>query len=115
MEIGHRARRFNETECGCCLTDELFAPGSEEFYSCQDRQAVFTKREQRVLKRIREAGLQARNIKRQLTELKPDQAGYHELKEKLEKELEELRRVRAELETERVAAAEERMRLLGHG
>jgi uncharacterized protein involved in exopolysaccharide biosynthesis len=96
-----------ENESGCCACDSQ----SEElagYTTCADKKYVFTKREQEVLEKIRAASMRARAIKDQIRGL--DQSSQEESL----RELDQLRKMRAELERERVAAAEERMRLLGH-
>lgn len=98
-------------QCDCC---QLASGQDEQTYDCTSRRTVFTAREEQVLARIREVSEQARDLKRQLEEFaaEPDEGS----KERLTalNELERLREVRAQLEKERIAAAEERMRLLGH-
>lgn len=94
---------------GCCSCDGESGELSGTL-TCADKKYVFTKREQRVLGKIREASLRARVVKDELRKLGPGEPGHSEAL----LELEQLRHLRAELEQERVAAAEERMRLLGH-
>lgn len=98
-------------ECDCCL---VLPEESGSQYGCEERKAVFTRREQEVLGRIREASLRAREIREELRTAGVDQTGDPGARLRALAELEELRRVRAELEKERIAAADERMRLLGH-
>ena len=95
--------------CACADPDAGLIPGT----SCADKKMVFTRREQAVLDKIREASLRARTIKEEIRNLARGQSAPDVLQDALD-ELERLRRVRDELETERVAAAEERMRMLGH-
>lgn len=87
---------------GAALNDE--ATG----FTCADKENIFTRREQAVLARIREAGKRARELKEEISRM--DDAGRRAAMD----ELEHLRRLREELERERLAASEERMRLLGH-
>jgi len=94
-----------QSDCCACLTE-----AEEISYGCADRKYVFTRREHRVLGRIREASLRARAIKAIMRGRTPGDV----VLEEAEKELDDLRRLREELEIERLAAAEERMRLLGH-
>ena len=96
--------------CDCCRMSSVEAPKD---YGCGERKEVFTAREQDVLKRIRETGEHAKDLKKQL-------AGHENLRlepgerKRIEEELEGLRQLRTKLEEERIAAAEERMRYLGH-
>jgi hypothetical protein len=98
-----------EPDCECCVT-----PGEPEelSYTCADRKYVFTKNEQEILGKIRENALQARDVKERIRRLSVDSDG--EVLRESEVELERLRRIRGELEVERLAAAEERMHILGH-
>lgn len=104
--------RFEDSGFGCCSCPDV----SEDFpwsSGCEGKKDVFTKREQDVLEKIREASLQARALREKIRDLAADPAG-RALREDAEHELERLRVLREELERERIAAAEERMRLLGH-
>ncbi|HIJ69690.1 MAG TPA: hypothetical protein HPP81_08200 [Deltaproteobacteria bacterium] len=92
---------------GCCPCDEKTIEPSSGF-TCADKENIFTKREQEVLDKIREASLRAGVLKEEISRL--DERG----REAALLELERLRLTRAELEKERLAASEERMRLLGH-
>jgi len=92
---------------GCCACEEK-SPGSASRLTCADKQNIFTRREQEVLARIREASLQANALKARI------RSADEQEREAALTELERLRVVRAELEKERLAASEERMRLLGH-
>ncbi len=83
-------------------------------YSCKDREGVFTVREQRVLRKIRELKEEVRKVKTRLKELSSEESTDAEEKAFLERRLQELGLQRRELEKERKDAAEERMRLLGH-
>jgi hypothetical protein len=76
--------------------------------TCADKKNIFTRREQEVLDRIREASRRASALKDEIK--RSDAKG----REEALLELEQLRQTRAELEKERLAASEERMRLLGH-
>ncbi len=98
--------QFKE-KLGCCACEEGKAelpPG----ISCADKQNIFTGREQQILAKIRESSQRAHALK-----VKIDQTDESDRENAL-RELEELRQLRAELEQERIAASEERMRLLGH-
>jgi hypothetical protein len=96
--------------CDCCRLSSEELP---EKYGCTDRKDIFTPREQEVLKRIREAADTAKSLKQQLH---PAEGAVlsSEARKSIEEDLENLRRVRVRLEEERTAAAEERMRYLGH-
>lgn len=96
----------HDNQC-CCAHEGGSLSGA---YGCEDKKYVFTPREQAVLGKIRETALRARSIKEELRSLEPDDAR----REQALHELEQLRKTRAELEEERIAAAEERMRMLGH-
>ncbi|MFZ2446512.1 MAG: hypothetical protein WAW37_09145 [Syntrophobacteraceae bacterium] len=96
-----------EVEADCCNC--LAGPEALD-YTCGDRKYVFTKREEAVLGKIREASLQARAVKAKVRAGTLDGAALDEA----EREIERLRQLRDDLEIERLAAAEERMRLLGH-
>ncbi len=109
MEAGLELGRLMSTGCGCCLTPDEQG-GS---YTCEDRSKVFTYREQDVLARIRSASERARFLRREIEQMRMRREDRAALERALE-ELAALRRERVELEAERVAAAEERMRWLGH-
>lgn len=97
--------------CGCCET------GLEEQqsgYDCTRRATVFTEREEQVLRRIRELNARARELRWQLQHLSAARPEQSPERTRAMHEFEDIRQVRAELEKERLAAAEERMRLLGH-
>lgn len=94
-------------ESECCGCEGAI---DEPSYGCEERKLVFTKREQEVLRKIRDLSLQARSVKERINGMAPGDSGLEEAR----RELESLRTVRKQLELERVAAAEERMRLLGH-
>lgn len=103
--------KMASADCDCCQL-----PESEyvEDYGCAQRKAVFTVREQAVLRRIREAHEQAKSLKERMRLFAGEGTADRKAREEAEKELMRLRELRAELELERVAAADERMRLLGH-
>lgn len=92
---------------GCCACEDK---GEETFsgLTCADKKNIFTKREQEVLARIRETSLRAGVLKEKIS--RENEPGRHAAR----LELDNLRLMRAELEKERLAASEERMRLLGH-
>ncbi len=96
-----------EEGLGCCAcNEETIAPSTG--LTCADKKNIFTRREQEVLDEIREASLCASALKQEINRM--DEPG----REAALLELERLRRLRAELEKERLAASEERMRLFGH-
>lgn len=103
-----------DTGCDCCLTGTDEPDGSGEPYGCHERKTVFTYREERVLKRILEARERAKALKERIPALTEAGSSGSTEKERVLRELENLRMLRQELEAERLAAAEERMRLLGH-
>jgi hypothetical protein len=92
---------------GCCACNEETIRSSTGL-TCADKKNIFTKREHEVLDKIREASLRASVLKEEIS--RSDERG----REAALLELERLRQTRAELEEERLAASEERMRLLGH-
>jgi hypothetical protein len=92
---------------GCCACEEKSFEGVVGL-TCADKKNIFTRREQEILDRIRETFFRAAAIKEELRQ--SDASGH----DGALLELERLRKARAELEKERLAAAEERMRLLGH-
>ncbi len=92
---------------GCCACDDKLMKSSSDL-TCADKQNIFTRREQEVLGKIREASLRASALR---FEIKQNEG---QKREAAMLELERLRELRAELEKERLAASEERMRLLGH-
>lgn len=109
METGMELKMAGASECGCChiITDVAVED------SCSARSRIFTDRELDVLRRIREHGERAKDLRMQIER----ENGHTEsltLKKSALDELERLRQERASLEEERMAAAHERMRLLGH-
>ena len=76
--------------------------------TCADKKNILTGREHEVLDRIREASLRASALKEEIRLTDEDR------RESALQELERLRLLRAELEEERIAASDERMRMLGH-
>jgi hypothetical protein len=91
--------------CGAC-DEKSMEPAAG--LTCADKKNIFTRREQEILDRIREASRRAGELKAKIR-----RADGH-AREAALLELEHLRTIRAELEKERLAAAEERMHLLGH-
>jgi hypothetical protein len=109
METGYEFEMAGAAECGCCQVSEDKAGG----WSCEERSKIFTAREMDILQRIREHGERAKELKVRIEKMN----GHTEsltLKKSALDELERLRSERALLEEERLAAAEERMRLLGY-
>jgi len=100
---------IGESGRGCRTTaDEL-----QNNYTCKEKLGIFTPREQRVLARIREWKTRVRELKDRIAETRGTKAD-DSIPASLEEQLIELRKERALLEQERVSAAEERMRWLGH-
>jgi hypothetical protein len=92
---------------GCCACEDETL-GASSGLTCADRKNIFTRREQEVLDKIREASKRASALKNEIG--RSDERG----RQAALLELERLRQIRAELEQERIAAYEERMSLLGH-
>jgi hypothetical protein len=95
----------------CCCTPPAESKGG---FGCEEKQIIFTTREQEILKRIREAAEEAKNVKARLRALGPDGPENVAARQDALQEIERLRSLRHELEEERIAAADERMRILGH-
>lgn len=114
MKFGDDLPIIGLDDCGCCQTADRDRDGGGEVYGCHEKSTVLTTREEEILKRIRELSLKAQGIKAKMKQLDADGAVDEEAKTALREELASLRQRRSELETERMAAAEERMRLLGH-
>jgi hypothetical protein len=93
---------------GCCACEEKEMVGVSSGLTCADKKNIFTRREEEVLEKIREASRRASAIKDEIS--RADERG----RQAALLELEQLRQLRAELEGERLAASEERMRMLGH-
>lgn len=109
MEMGIGIQMAQASDCGCCQRNDDSRPED----SCSSRSGVFTDRELEVLRRIREYGKRARELRNRI-----EQGNGHSesltLKKSALDELERLRVERALLEEERLAAAHERMKRLGH-
>jgi hypothetical protein len=101
-------------DCGCCETSDLATDESGKAYGCHEKSTVLTLREEEVLKQIRELSLKAKALKEELRHFEEAESADLQAKQNAMEELESLRRLRSALDAERVAAAEERMRLLGH-
>lgn len=88
---------------------------SGRLYTCRERVTVLTHREEDVLQEIRKIQEEAAEIKRRLQEMRQSAVRDEALEAQWERRLDELRARRKALEKEREEAAQERMRLLGHG
>jgi hypothetical protein len=109
MEASLELYTVTDSNCGCCLT----ADEQGGNYTCADRSKIFTFREQEVLARVRASSDRARSLRHEIERLE----AHPEKREDMERvlgELAGLRRERVALEEERLDAAEERMRQLGH-
>ncbi len=91
---------------GCCACEDK--PMGTAGLTCADKKNILTRREHEVLDRIREASHRASALKKEIRLTDADR------RESALQELERLRLLRAELEEERIAASDERMRMLGH-
>lgn len=100
--------------CACCQLETTMVDGSGESFGCSERETIFTRREEQVLTRIREARREAEALKKRISLLNAAGSPPLDAREKAVTELEELRQLRRELEKERLDAATERMVFLGH-
>ncbi len=114
METKHHLPTLKSDACGCCQMSDPTIDGTGKVYGCNEKKAVLTAREEEVLKRIRELSLKVKDIKAEIRKLEETETADPGAKQKFAEELESIRQLRSELESERLAAAEERMRLLGH-
>ncbi len=114
MGLKHHLPIMELDDCGCCQTVDNEPDASGKSYGCHEKSTVLTHREEAVLDRIRQLGLEARVLKDRIKHYETAQPLDLQEKQRVMEELENLRRLRSELELERIAAAEERMRLLGH-
>jgi hypothetical protein len=114
MESKHHLPIMELDDCGCCQTTDTEPDATGKGYGCHEKSTVLTHREEAVLKRIRQLGLEAKVLKDRIKDFEKTQSVDLKEKQSVMEELENLRRLRSELEVERIAAAEERMRLLGH-
>ena len=111
MQTAFELGTSSSTDCGCCH----FSTDSDEgLYGCSDRSTVLTLREQEVLEQIRATGERAREIKKKLRQSTLEGRLESSSQDGFFEELENLRNMRIALEEERITAADERMRLLGH-
>ena len=85
-----------------------------ESTTCDALRDIITEEEQRILDRIRDIHQQAQNLKEEIQRQAGDASGNQEAVGKLRQALEKLKKEREELEEQRIAAAHERMRRLGH-
>ena len=97
--------------CQCDAAGSVKAEGST---TCDALRDIITEQEQRILDRIREIHQQAQNLKEEIQRLAADGSGNQEAVVKSRQALEKLKKEREELEEQRIAAAHERMRGLGH-
>jgi hypothetical protein len=114
LEVKHHLPILGFDDCGCCQTNDSESDESGKGYGCHEKNTVLTHREEKVLKRLRQLGLQARVVKNRIKDFEKEESLDLQEKRRAMEELESLRQLRLELELERIAAAEERMRLLGH-
>jgi hypothetical protein len=109
METGIELEMAGAAECGCCHLSADMAGES----SCSERSKILTAREADVLQKIREHGERARELRKLIEQTNAQTEGLNLKKTALD-ELDRLRSERVVLEEERLAAAEERMKWLGH-
>jgi hypothetical protein len=114
VDLEHGIPIFELDACGCCQTRDPARDEPGEAYGCQEKSTVLTHREEKILKHIRELSLKAKGIKAKMKQLGANSVADEAARTGLMVELEGLRRRRSQLEAERIAAAEERMRMLGH-
>ena len=114
MEPNHHLPILGSENCDSCVTNDGLTDGSGQSYGCQERKTVLTAREEEVLKRLMELGPKAKLVKEQIKLLEEGGSKDSEAWQRAMEELENLRQLRSDLDAERIAAAEERMRLLGH-
>jgi hypothetical protein len=95
----------------CCCTPAADSGGG---FGCEDKQIIFTTREQEILKRIRDAAAEAKSLKARLHGMGPGTPENSVAREEALRELDRLRELRQDLEAQRISAAGERMRILGH-
>ena len=100
-------KQLSDEILGCCACQDTFEK-TPSGLTCEDKKRIFTRREQEVLAKIRESSLRAGALKEEINR----ENGHGGQAARLE--LDNLRLARAELEQERLAARDERMRMLGH-
>lgn len=105
----------DDSRCDCCLLPFEAADSAGSLYGCAERKTIFTHREEHVLKRIRDVALQARAIRQRLQSAgSQGSTDGEQWRSGALHELDVLKKTREDLELERLAAAHERMVLLGH-
>lgn len=114
MGFGYDLPIIGHDDCECCQTVDRDRDGGGKSYGCHEKSTVLTNREEGILKHIRELSLKAQGIKAKMKQLGAGGMADEAARTALREELASLRQRRSELESERIAAAEERMRLLGH-
>jgi predicted nuclease with TOPRIM domain len=115
VELKHDLPMLGIDDCGgCCQTSDVMTDGHGEVYGCHEKSTVLTNREEEILKQIRELSLRAKSIKETIKNFAVNEEADEAARRRLTEELASLRQRRSQLELERIAAAEERMRLLGH-
>jgi hypothetical protein len=97
-----------------CQCDVAGSVKAEESTTCDALRDIITEEEQRILDRIRAIHQQAQNLKEAIQRLAEDASGNQEAVGKLRQALGKLKKEREELEEQRIGAAHERMRRLGH-
>ena len=97
-----------------CQCDPAGSAETSESTTCDAWRDIITEEEQRILDRIRAIHQEAQDLKEAIQRLAEDASGNQEAVVKLRQALEKLKKEREELEGQRIAAAHERMRRLGH-
>jgi len=97
-----------------CQCDTAGSAETSESTTCDALRDIITEAERRILDRIRDIHQQAQNLKEAIQRQAGDVSGNQEAVGKLRQALEKLKKEREELEEQRIAAAHERMRRLGH-
>ena len=97
-----------------CQCDAAGPAETSESTTCDALRDIITEAERRILDRIRDIHQQAQNLKEAIQRQAGDVSGNQEAVGKLRQALEKLKKEREELEEQRIAAAHERMRRLGH-
>jgi hypothetical protein len=104
-------RDRNDDPCAC---QAFVDSASGEADPCAAKKNVFTRDELQILSRIREVQQAAQDLKGQIRDLERSSPRDHDALSKARKLLQDLRQERTVLEEQRVVAAGDRMRLLGH-
>ena len=100
-------KELSEEILGCCACEDK-PEGNYSGLTCEDKKTIFTRKELEVLGRIRESSVRASALRAEIN--RKDEPG----RQTARLELHNLRLMRAQLEKERLAARDERMRILGH-